>query len=377
MTLRNATLSHATLSHARIATSSSAQPRPATQATAPRLSLGSLSAPSLSARPLPVLALLALALLLPPTAGCSINPDLPQEPPALVDMEEPLDLRIEPNDESKRVALAKGTFSGLYLRDSRDTLAAKLDEPDSVEVERVVENSPAALAGIAPGDLVLEAEVDGDARTIRRPSEWRRIELEAQPGTEITLFLDRAGREARTTLRLVERASPPPRALTARFREEQRAGIVVRTATEVEARGAGLGPGGGAVLIGMSQKSPWRRAGLRFKDLLVAVDDAEIAHPEDLLQAIRDKARASMRLTYTRGGRRFTTDVALTDRDQETNEITIPLLFSYEADRGKSEWSLLLGMFNYRSTKAAWRFRLLWLIGFGGGDSDQLLESGS
>ncbi len=31
-------------------------------------------------------------------------------------------------------------------------------------------------------------------------------------------------------------------------------------------------------------------------------------------------------------------------------------------------------MFRYEKTRAAWRFRLLWLIWFGGGDADELLE---
>ena len=47
---------------------------------------------------------------------------------------------------------------------------------------------------------------------------------------------------------------------------------------------------------------------------------------------------------------------------------------SYESDRGTSETSVLLGMFNYKSTEAAWRFRLLWLFSFGGGDADRLIE---
>ena len=40
-----------------------------------------------------------------------------------------------------------------------------------------------------------------------------------------------------------------------------------------EARAAGLGPGGGAVVVGLSERSPWRAAGLRFGDLIVAALD--------------------------------------------------------------------------------------------------------
>jgi predicted metalloprotease with PDZ domain len=318
-----------------------------------------------------------LALLAMFTA-CSLSPDLPKQSPALADMEEPLDLRNEPNDEEQRLALPVGTFSGLYLSDARDTLAAKLEDPDSVKIERVIENSPAHLAGLQAGDLVLEVKIDGgEAKTVNRPSEWRMLELTAKPGTKIVLFIDRAGREAETELTLVKRLRAPERKLAERFREELHLGIVVRTATEFEARTANLGPGAGAVIVGMSQHSPWRAAGLRFKDLIVSIDNQPLTHPQELLTAARDEALESLQVTFIRDGETKTVAAAKSNREQDVTEITLPLIFSYEVIRGHTEWSILLGLINYQSTAAAWRFRLLWLIGFGGGDADQLLEQGS
>jgi C-terminal processing protease CtpA/Prc len=318
-----------------------------------------------------------LALLATFTA-CSLSPDLPELSPALADMEEPLDLRNEPNDEEQRLALPVGTFSGLYLSDARNTLAAKLEDPDSVKIERVVENSPAHLAGLRAGDLVLEVEIDGGAaQTISRPSEWRKLEINSKPGTKIVLFIDRAGREAETEVTLVKRLRAPDRQLTERFREELHLGIVVRTATELEARTANLGPGAGAVIVGMSQHSPWRAAGLRFKDLIVSINNQPLTHPQELLTAARDETLESLQVTFVRDGETRTVAAAKSNRAQEITEISVPLIFSYEVGRGHAEWSMLLGFISYRSTAAAWRFRVLWLIGFGGGDADQLLEQGS
>ena len=72
-----------------------------------------------------------------------------------------------------------------------------------------------------------------------------------------------------------------------------------------------------------------------------------------------------------------TVEAPLSQRARATREFSVPLVFSYENDRGASEWSAVLGLFHYRGTNAAWRFRLLWLIRFGRGDEDRLLESGS
>ena len=61
-------------------------------------------------------------------AGCSFA-SLPTEPPPLFDMEEPLPLQKEPDDEAVRVRLSAGSFSGIHVK------SAWFEEPDE-PVER-------------------------------------------------------------------------------------------------------------------------------------------------------------------------------------------------------------------------------------------------
>jgi C-terminal processing protease CtpA/Prc len=310
-------------------------------------------------------------------AACSSTP-LPQDPPALSDMEQPLDLSREPEDEAARQALPMGAFSGLVVEDSRDTLDAKLEDEGQVRIAQVIENSPAMAAGLLPDDLLIEARVDGGAPiAIARTSDWRNVELQHAAGTRIDVLVDRAGRECRASLTLAVRVRPAPRTATETFSEQDRVGVVVRTATEVEARAAGLAPGAGAVLVGLSRRSPWRQAGLRFLDMVVEADGRAIAHPQDLLQALRNKDRDAIKLVYVRDGARNEVEAPLSQRESETQSVLVPLLYRYEHRRGVTEWACLLGLFSGRSTKAAWDMRVFWLISFGGGDSDRLVEGGS
>ncbi|MCC7013838.1 MAG: PDZ domain-containing protein [Planctomycetes bacterium] len=312
--------------------------------------------------------LLSLALAV---SACSTD-ELARQAPPLVRMEEPLELLTEPDDEAARAALAPGVFTGLTVGDARASLDAMLVEPEGVVVLSIVENSPAQAAGLEVGDIVLEVR-GRESVALHWPSEWRRIELEAEAGAKLLLTIDRAGTESELELVPQARLRPATRERGERFREEQRVGVVLRTATEVEARAAALGPGAGAVVVGLTRESPWRSAGLVYGDLIRAVDGDEVAHPSTVLEAIRAQPEdGALELEVVRAGSLVSVHAPLSRRAQELTELSIPILFSYEKSRDRSATSLLLGLFRYESTPAAWRLRILWLFALSGGDADRL-----
>lgn len=302
--------------------------------------------------------------------------DPPKEPPPLQDMETPLELFEEPADEAARSRLSPGSFSGIYVGDAKASLDDLLGNSKGLTVTKVVENSPGDFAGIMKGDVLLKAWTqESDTIELAWPSQWRKIELENRSGQRIHLVYDRAEMEKETSLVLTQRATHPKRIETERFEETQKVGIVLRTATEKEARAAGLGPGGGAVLVGLSKTSPWRGKGLRFEDLIVEINHKAVDHPHVVLDAILDaEDDALLTLKANRGGSLIDLTAPITNRESEVTKVYIPLLFSYEKERGQSETSCLFGLYNYKSTKVAWKLRLLWLFQFKGGDSDRLEE---
>ena len=292
-------------------------------------------------------------------------------------MSEPPALLSEPSDEIERAALDPGSFTGIEVNDARATLDALLETPEGLAVARVVENSPAAQASIGAGDVLLSVRVlpDGSEQPLAWPSEWRDLELKTTPGTQVEVSLDRAGATKRAQFTLVPRWKPAERVAVARLREDQRAGVVVRGATEVEARKVGLAPGAGAVIVGLASDSPWRKVDLHFEDLICAVGGERISAPDVLIEKIRSaSADAHLELDVVRAGTAFHVSAPLSKRAQDVSEFSIPLLFSYEHTRKTSETSALLGLFKLERTSAAWSLRLLWLIHFSGGDADRLVE---
>jgi len=323
----------------------------------------------------------SLSLIVPCVLGaCSLSP-LPEEPPPLRSMDEPLALKQEPDDESARQALARGCFSGLRLKTAWfDDPLEPGQTPDALEITQIIENSPAQAASLRVGDLLLSVRTgDTPAQELRWPSQWNKLEADAKPGAALKLRLDRAGTEFSATLVLAARVNPARRTGAERFREEQRAGIVIRTATQVEASTTGLGTGGGAVLVGMSANSPFRRAGLQFRDLITSVQGRPVHHPQVLLAAIRNADKgSSLKIGFFRGGSSSVTnaEVSLSRRGRGITNLDIPLLFRYSSARDRTQMSILFGFIGYESTPAAAQYTLLWVVSWRTGDRDRLLEVG-
>ena len=297
----------------------------------------------------------------------------PREAPPLPDLEEPLALMGEPDDEEARLALAPGGFTGIRVGDARQSLDALVGGSEGLLVTEVVENSPAEAGGVLEGDVLLAAIVDGHETLLEWPSQWLELELATEPGGAIALALDRAGRELEREVEVVARVRPAGRRDAPRLREEAKVGVVVRGATEVEARGAGLGPGGGAVIVGLARSSSWRDVGLVYGDLITAIGEEEMPHPQVLLDAIRAaEPGETLPLTVVRGAETFPVDAPIGRRERNLTDVHVPLIYRYHREPGRRETSVLLGIYRYRATDAAWDVRILWIIRFGGGDSERL-----
>jgi C-terminal processing protease CtpA/Prc len=311
------------------------------------------------------------------SAGCSsFSSELPTKADPLEDMNISRTLLEKPQDEEQRLELPLGVFTGVVVGDSRQTLEERLEAPEGVLVTKIVENSPAAAAGIQVGDIILEAAIDENTPNLLHwPSDWFKLEQTARPDSVIHVLCDRAGRDFKASIRPVKRISPPDSLKVETFREEDKVGIIVRNASEVEADKAGLSRGEGCVVVGLAGASPWRQAGVLFGDVIIEINDRIIKNPQELLITINElKTSNDVKIIVFRENKKVTINTWISGRQKETREFNIPFIFSYGNKGGIEKTSVLFGLFSVRKTRAASEYRICWLIHYTSGDSTRLEE---
>ncbi len=306
--------------------------------------------------------------------GCTSG--LPTKADPLVDMEISRAIFEMPQDEEQRKELPLGVFTGIEVGDSRLTLEEQLEAPEGVLVTGIVENSPAAAAGIQVGDIIVEAAIDENISTILHwPSDWFKLEQAAQVDSVIHVLYDRAGRDFKTAIKPVKRISPPNRVSGNTFREESKVGIIVRNASEVEAERAGLTRGEGSVVVGLARTSPWKQAGLLYGDIILEINNIKIKNPQELLITINGLNKGDdVKIVVFRDDENTTLNTTVSKRQKETKAFSIPLIFSYGKKGGIEKTSTLFDIISVKKTQVASEYRLFWLINFTTGDSNRLEE---
>ncbi len=92
-------------------------------------------------------------------------------------------------------------------------------------------------------------------------------------------------------------------------------GLVPGAITPQIAERLGLTDTSGAIVLSVSNGGPAATAGIRPGDVVTAIDDDEIASPEDLLAALRQRDPGDrVEVTVRRGNDEQRLEVTLTDR---------------------------------------------------------------
>jgi len=203
---------------------------------------------------------------------------------------------------SARTGRLERAYVGIAGQPVTPDIAARagLNRPAGVLVRQVQPRSPAAEAGIRPGDVIfaVEGQEVNDPQTLR-------YRVSTQPlGERTTLTVVRDGETRNVEIPLRAPPENPPRDLTRLSGRHLLAGVSVANLSPALSLELGGGlPERGVVVTEVAAGAPAARLGfLRPGDVVTAVN-GERVDSVDELQALARAAADAMALGFARGGR--------------------------------------------------------------------------
>ena len=214
----------------------------------------------------------------------------------------PIDVALKVKDQLQKYGKVSRGRLGVTIQGLDAELAQNfgLDKPAGALVASVENGSPAAKAGLAPGDVVLGV----NGQKVDNSADLPRIIGEQKPGSVVRLSIwrDRKAREISVTLgeqageRLAATGSPEGKGDNA----SGKLGLTGRALTAQEA--ARLGVPGGVVVEGLG--GPAAKAGLQPGDVILGVNNQPITGIEQFRKLL-DAAGNRFALLVQRGGNRI------------------------------------------------------------------------
>ena len=222
-----------------------------------------------------------------------------------------------------------------------------LSEVRGVAIEKVLENSPAAQAGLQAGDVIVKFENE-EVESVRKLS---RLIAEVAPDHQVKLTILRGGSQQEITATMGKREMPtvfngnfkmenlpslpkmpdmpktplvqvmPPNGKGDVFiwkndgengfffGANRQIGISVSSLTKQLGEYFGAADGKGLLINDVRENSPAAKAGLKAGDIITEVDGKEIKNNADLIRAINEKKEGDVTLTIIRDRNRQTVQV--------------------------------------------------------------------
>ncbi|MGI8843779.1 MAG: trypsin-like peptidase domain-containing protein [Gemmatimonadaceae bacterium] len=212
----------------------------------------------------------------------------------------PIDRVIRVTDDLIAHGVIRRPWVGIKTEQSRG-LSPREALTAGVTVSSIIPGSPAAEAGIRPGDAIIRA----GTRPLRSTYDWQAVLLDVRVGEELRLALERDGREFNATLRVADL----PEVSAPRVAVLQELELVSMTPAIRAERG--LTAEAGALVVRVSERIT-NEIGFRPGDVILQMNRVRVEQAEDVRRALDASAgRGVIRVYFERDRRIYMTDFIL------------------------------------------------------------------
>ncbi|NPA48755.1 MAG: DegQ family serine endoprotease [Thermodesulfobacteria bacterium] len=186
---------------------------------------------------------------------------------------------------------------GVVIQELNEDLAKSfgLERPEGALVTEVAEGSPAAKAGLKPGDIIVEY----NGKPVKNVAELRTMVALTPPGTKVKMVVIRKGK--RKVLEVTIGTQPQSLALmTGQDEFLKKLGLEVRPLTPELAEQFGYGVNEGVIITGVAPGSPAAMAGLKPGMLIEEVNHQKVRNMEEFARALAQSKKAGRILFLVR-----------------------------------------------------------------------------
>lgn len=195
---------------------------------------------------------------------------------------------------------------GVTIQDVDENTAKALgmEHPSGALVASVLDDEPAAKAGIEAGDVI--TKVNG--KSVEDASALLRAIAAHKPGTSVTLDVWRNGKAVTMDVTLGDRQtgvnSGKPSEAGQKQQNQGQLGLTVRPIKDEERRELKLEGKGGLLVLDVDPSKPAAEAGVRPGDVIVKANRQAVSSPEDLSKIVAGEGskRGAVMLQINRRG---------------------------------------------------------------------------
>ena len=195
---------------------------------------------------------------------------------------------------------------GVTIQDVDENTAKALgmEHPSGALVASVLDDEPAAKAGIEAGDVI--TKVNG--KSVENASALLRAIAAHKPGTSVTLDVWRNGKAVSLDVTLGDRQtgvnSGKPSEAGQKQQNQGQLGLTVRPIKDEERRELKLEGKGGLLVLDVDPSKPAAEAGVRPGDVIVKANRQAVSSPEDLSKIVAGEGskRGAVMLQINRRG---------------------------------------------------------------------------